>query len=176
MPCAFCTCRQLITHNPLGAPGPRTPPPPPPQAAERGHLSACALLLERGAPVNAQRRGGQTPLFAACANGFGSVAAALLVKWQADPTLARDADGATCLHVVGCPPGGGFRPSSRAAVSTAPPTLPSCNLREQTRPLRHLKKKKTPLCNFFWGVSTVILSDFAPHLWVPRCMRTLGAR
>lgn len=50
--------------------------------------------------MNAQRRGGQTPLFAACANGFGSVAAALLVKWQADPTLARDADGATCLHVV----------------------------------------------------------------------------
>jgi hypothetical protein len=69
-------------------------------AAERGHAGACALLLEHGADVNAQRRGGQTPLFAACVNGFGSVVAALLVKWKADPTLARDADGATCLHVV----------------------------------------------------------------------------
>ena len=53
----------------------------------------------QGAKVNARRRGGQTALLAACANGFAACAHELLVRWGADATITRD-DGAGPLHAV----------------------------------------------------------------------------
>lgn len=67
-------------------------------AARNGKESICALLLERGANVNAQTHGGATPLLRAASQGHKNVVL-LLLNYKADSSIC-DSDGKTPLHKV----------------------------------------------------------------------------
>lgn len=67
-------------------------------AGRAGHLSVCKLLVDCGACVNAQTRGGATPLHRSAYCGHLSVVELLLDR-GADPHLTDD-DGTTPLHKV----------------------------------------------------------------------------
>lgn len=67
-------------------------------AAAGRHAPVVALLLSRGAPVNATQRHGYTPLHSACANGDPE-SVRLLLKAGADARLAAD-DGRTALDLA----------------------------------------------------------------------------
>lgn len=67
-------------------------------ASRAGQQSVCELLLDCGACVNVQTRGGATPLHRAAYCGHHSVLKLLLDR-GADPCLTDD-DGSTALHKV----------------------------------------------------------------------------
>jgi ankyrin repeat protein len=62
------------------------------------HPAVAALLLARGADVNARQRGGFTALQAAAQHGDAELAT-LLLQGGADPSLATD-DGRTTLSIA----------------------------------------------------------------------------
>jgi ankyrin repeat protein len=67
-------------------------------ASAGGHRAICALLLARGADVNARQHGGWTPLHAAAQNGDTELAEMLLAA-GADPG-ATDDDGHTAAALA----------------------------------------------------------------------------
>lgn len=67
-------------------------------AAGRGHRGWCELLLQEGAPVNAQDLPGNTPLHRAVENGFLDIAE-LLIRSKADVN-ARDFNNNTAIHLA----------------------------------------------------------------------------
>ena len=66
-------------------------------------MEAARLLLEKGAAVNAQNKGGSTALMSACEKGHVEVARLLLEK-GADRTLAdKDGDTPSSYYVSKAP-------------------------------------------------------------------------
>jgi ankyrin repeat protein len=88
------------------------------QAAERGHAGVAALLIERGANVNAQSDFGRTPLHEAAQNDQVAVARLLLDR-GADvtrPTIAASR-------------------RSTGPVPPVKPALPNCSCRAALTPM-----------------------------------------
>ncbi|HEX4792347.1 MAG TPA: ankyrin repeat domain-containing protein [Humisphaera sp.] len=67
-------------------------------AAQEGHTQVAALLLDRGAELNAKNANGQTPLHLAAFRGHGAVVE-LLIRAGAAGRI-RDKSGRTPLHIA----------------------------------------------------------------------------